>query len=334
MSEEKQKVKIGMYWAATCGGCDVAFLDIEEKILDVIGIADIYFWPVAMDFKKADVEAMEDKWLDVGVFNGAIRNSENLEMAELMRAKCKVLVSFGSCACMGGIPGLANVADRKEVFRKSYHDSCSTVNPESTEPQIRAEVPEGTLTLPEIWDEVKALHQVVDVDAYVPGCPPNTERIVDLVGVVAAFYNEGTLPPKGAVIASEKSLCDECPREKIEDEMPPIVRVHEKEADPNVCFLSQGLVCMGMATRGGCGAACISANMPCRGCYGPLPGVEDQGLAALNALSTLIGKEGEKDMSDEERKALLKGFRDPLGTLYRFGLPVAVMNKVISEEVE
>ena len=104
-----EKLKLGLYWAASCGGCEIAMLDINEKILDVIARADILLWPVAMDAKKADVEAWPDKHLDLCLFNGSVRTSEQEEWAHLLRRKAKTLVAFGSCAHHGCIPGLANL---------------------------------------------------------------------------------------------------------------------------------------------------------------------------------------------------------------------------------
>ena len=98
-----------MYWAASCGGCEIAVLNIHEGILDVDANFEVVFWPVAMDAKYKDVEAMADGAITLCLFNGSIRNSENEEMAHLLRRKSKVLVAFGSCACEGRIPGLANL---------------------------------------------------------------------------------------------------------------------------------------------------------------------------------------------------------------------------------
>ena len=94
----KEKLKIAFYWAASCGGCEVAVLDVNEKILDVVAAADIVFWPVAIDVKYKDVEAMPDKSIDACFFNGATRTEENQKMAKLLGQKSKILVAFGSCA--------------------------------------------------------------------------------------------------------------------------------------------------------------------------------------------------------------------------------------------
>ena len=114
-----KKIKLAVNWAAGCGGCDVSILDIEEKLLDVSEIADIVYWPCAMDFKRRDLEEYPDKSIDICLFNGSIRNSEQKEEANILRRKSKVMVAYGACAGFGGVPGLANVADRRQ-FSKQY----------------------------------------------------------------------------------------------------------------------------------------------------------------------------------------------------------------------
>ena len=113
MEEQKPKLKMAVYWGSACGGCCVSVLDVHEKILDVVAAADLVFWPLALDFKYQDVRDMPDKHIDLTLFNGAIRSSENEKMAKLLRRKSKILVAYGSCAHMGGIPGLANFQQKK-----------------------------------------------------------------------------------------------------------------------------------------------------------------------------------------------------------------------------
>ena len=103
-----KKPKFAMYWAASCGGCEIAVLNTHEKILEVDKNFEVVFWPVAMDAKYKDVEAMEDGSILLTLFNGGIRNDENEHIAHLLRRKSQILVAFGSCACEGCIPGLAN----------------------------------------------------------------------------------------------------------------------------------------------------------------------------------------------------------------------------------
>jgi len=95
---------------------------------------EIVFWPVALDFKRKDVEAMPDVSIAATFLNGAVRTTEQEEMARLLRRKSGLLVAFGSCSHLGGIPGLANLFDRERIFRTVYSESPSTVNPEGVLP--------------------------------------------------------------------------------------------------------------------------------------------------------------------------------------------------------
>ncbi len=167
------KPKVAFYWCASCGGCEEAVVDLAEGILPVVEAVDIVFWPVAMDFKRSDVEAMADGEITVSFVNGAIRTSEQAEMAELMRRKSQILIAFGSCAQLGGIPGLANFYDRADILERAYQEVPSVVNPEKTRPQEETPLEDGTtLTLPAFSETVSTLDQTVDVDYYLPGCPP------------------------------------------------------------------------------------------------------------------------------------------------------------------
>jgi F420-non-reducing hydrogenase small subunit len=322
-----QKLKFAFYWAASCGGCEVAVLDVDEKILDVVALADIVFWPVAIDIKYKDVEAMADKSIDVCFFNGAVRNEEQEYLAKLLRKKAKVLVAFGSCAHQGGVPGLANVADRKEIFTTVYLNNPSTVNPEGTVPKTRVKVPEGELKLPEFYDTVMTLNQVVDVDYYLPGCPPTPKRIAGAVEAIA----KGALPPKGSVLGPDKSVCDECPRKKEKKKISKIYRVYEIVPEPEKCLLEQGIVCMGPATRGGCDAQCIDANMPCTGCGGPCPREAEQGASMIGALASILGLEQEKEKDFNPQK-LIDQVKDPLGTFYRYSLPSSILRRRVNKK--
>jgi F420-non-reducing hydrogenase small subunit len=313
------KPKIALYWAASCGGCEIAVLDIGEKILTVAENAEIVFWPVAMDIKYKDVEAMPDGDIDLCLFNGAIRTAENEHMARLLRQKSKVMVAYGSCATEGCIPGLSNNTDREGVFNYVYSTVPSTVNPEGTRPQTSFKVKEGVLTLPKFYDTVRTLAQVVKVDYFVPGCPPVEEQ----TWAVLETALNGALPAPGAVVgAGTTALCEDCPRERKEKKVKRFYRPHEIVVDPDQCLLDQGIICCGVVTRTGCGAQCPSVNMPCRGCYGPPEGVTDQGAKLVAVLGSII----DSTDSDEIIKAAQTVF-DPLGTGYRFGLPNSILRR-------
>ena len=324
-SSSPKKLQFAFYWAASCGGCEIAVLDINEKILDVAAIADILFWPVAVDTKYHDVEQMKDGTIDVCFFNGSIRTEEQEKLAKLLRKKAKVLVAFGACAVHGGIPGLANIADRKEVFDVAYLDNPSTDNPDKVTPQPRTSVKEGTLTLPKFFDTVKSLDQVVEVDYYLPGCPPTPDLILNAVNAIA----EDKLPEKGAVLAPLKSVCDECRFEKSEKKIGKLKRIYEVDKIEEKCFLEQGILCMGPATRGGCDARCIDANMPCTGCGGPTPQALDQGASMITALASIMGLEGEEAMSEEQVNKLIDQVVDPVGTFYKYTLPTSIIKRKV-----
>ena len=308
-----KKLKIAKYWADCCGGCDVSLLDIDAKILDVAKVADIVYWPIAVDGKNKDLEALKPGEIDVGFYNGAVHNSEQEHIAQILREKSKILVAYGTCAWLGGIPSLINFTDRETLFEYVYHLAPSNDNPRGVEPQPRTKVPEGVLSLPVLYDKVKRLDEVVEVDYYLPGCPPHYERVAEVIDVIVS----GKLPPKGSVVgAKDKALCEECPRERKEKRIKEFKRPQFFQDDGKTCLLEQGLVCLGPATRGGCGARCINVNMPCRGCYGPLPEAIDQGASALSAIASII------DSNDpEEIQKIIDQIIDPAGYFYRFGLP-------------
>lgn len=313
------KPKVGFYWCASCGGCEESVVDLAEGILDVVAAVDFVIFPVAMDFKREDVEALADGEMAVCFLNGALRSSEQREMARLLRRKAQLVVAYGSCSHQGGVPGLANLYSRETLMRFAYHDSPSTVNPAGTRPQPHTRVPEGELELPTLDDEVKCLDQVIDVDYYLPGCAPP----VELLKAALAAILSGNLPPKGTVLAPDIALCHECPRldTKPNDlSLPELKRPSLAAIDEGVCLLAQGFLCLGPATRSGCGVPCINGNMPCTGCLGPVSRVQDQGGAVIAALGSLLAPQDEEGID-----RVLDGVPDPVGTFYRYGVPASLL---------
>ncbi|MBM3130336.1 MAG: oxidoreductase [Chloroflexi bacterium] len=315
------KPKFAMYWAAACGGCEIAVLNINEGILDVDANFDVVFWPVAMDAKYKDVEAMPDKSITLTLFNGAIRNDENAHIAQMLRAKSQVLVAFGACACEGGIPGLGNLSSKQQILDTAF-STISTDNPKELRPQTTFKMPEGALHIPTMYETVKSLDQVVPVDYYIPGCPPESNQIAAVVGlVIKALKGEAQLPPAGAVIgASQSTVCDECKRTRGEKTITQFTRMATFQPREDQCLLEQGILCSGMATRSGCDARCPVANMPCVGCYGPAPDVIDQGARMMSAVASVVDS---KDPAEIEK--IMRGVVDPTGTFYRFGMPRSLM---------
>ena len=310
------KPKFAMYWAASCGGCEIAVLNIHEKILDVDANFEVVFWPVAMDAKYKDVEAMEDGSILLTLFNGGIRNAENEHIAKLLRQKTKILVAFGSCANEGCIPGLANLSSTKEIF-DTYYETVSTDNPQHVRPQYDYKMPEGQITIPSFYPVLKTLAQVVDVDYYMPGCPPESHQIAAVIDlVIQVLQGKAELPPKGSVIgAGNSTVCDECQRTRNIKSIKSFKRIWAIAPDPALCLLEQGIPCNGPATRSGCDARCPTAGAQCIGCYGPAEGVVDYGARLISSFASVI------DSNDPaEIDQILDGIVDPTGQFYRFNL--------------
>lgn len=311
------KPKFAMYWAASCGGCEIAVLNTHEKILDVDANFDVVFWPVAMDAKYKDVEAMEDGSILLTLFNGGIRNDENEHIAKLLRRKSKILVSFGSCACEGCIPGLANLSPVGEIVHTAFN-TITTDNPHEIYPRTTFDSPEGELHIPKLFQVLRPLDQVVDVDYYMPGCPPESHQIAAVIDlVIKVVKGEAELPPKGAVIgAGDSTVCDECPRTRNVKLIKEFKRIQDiAPVDPDLCLLEQGIPCNGPATRSGCNSRCPNVGAQCIGCYGPAEGVMDYGARLITAFASVIDATTPEDIDH-----ILDGIPDPTGQVYRFNL--------------
>jgi F420-non-reducing hydrogenase small subunit len=314
------KPKVGFYWCASCGGCEESVVDLAEDILDVTAAVDFVFFPVAMDFKRSDVEALPDGAMAACFINGAVRSSEQREMAELLRRKSQILIAYGSCASHGGIPGLANLSGLEGVLESSYGNHFSTVNPQGTRPAHETRVDGVVLDLPALDDRVRTLDQTVAVDYYIPGCAPPPS----LLKMAVLAILQGELPARGSVLAPESPLCQECPRRDTKPDRPLVQRYHrphQVQADPKTCLLVQGLACLGPVTRSGCHWACIEANMPCTGCGGALPRVHDFGASGLSTLASLVDSNEQDGIAE-----VLRAIPDPAGTFYRYALPGSLMH--------
>lgn len=315
------KPKLAVYWAASCGGCEIAVTNLHEKILDVDAAFDFMFCPCLLDTKRKDIEALPDRAIAVTLFNGALRTEENLEMAQLLRRKSQILVAFGSCAKGGCIPALANFSTNEDLFRAVYLDNPSVDNPAAIIPSGTTNFSEGEMHLPGFLGRVKHLAQEVDVDYYIPGCPPESHQIWNVIEVILS----GDLPPKGSTIGcGTLTVCDDCDRTKEDKRITAFRRNYEFYPEPKVCLLEQGLLCMGIATRNGCGAPCTKANMPCTGCYGAPEGISDQGAKMVAALGSVMDIGDTTGLSESEIAgrvdAFLAAIPDYAGQFYKYTL--------------
>lgn len=214
------------------------------------------------------------------------------------------------------MPALINLSSKKDFFDTVF-TTISTDNPENIRPQTSVKVPEGVITLPEMYSVVRTLDQVVPVDYYMPGCPPESHQIAAVIDlVIQVLQGKAELPPAGAVIgAGNSTVCDECPRKRDIKKIKKFDRIQFIEPDPEICLLEQGILCSGLATRNGCEAKCPSAGSPCIGCYGPAEGVLDYGARLMSAVASVI------DSTDPaEINQILDGIPDPAGQIYRFNM--------------
>lgn len=315
--QPKTKPKIALYWCASCGGCEEAVVDLGEDLLTILDLVDIVFWPVAMDFKRSDVEKMPDGSITVSLINGAVRTSEQKEMVELLRRKSQVIVAFGACACMGGIPALANLYDKNQLLKTAYLESPSTSNTEKVLPDVKGN---KHPPVPHLHEVVRALDQVIDTDYYIPGCPPPPSIVKQAVLTLLK-----SPPEKGSVLAPDIALCEECPRIETKPDdltLERFDRVHLKQVDSEKCFLTQGIPCMGIGTRKGCEALCIKGNMPCTGCFGPTNNVFDHGAKLLSAFASMLSQQDEEAVD-----RALSTIPDPTGSFYRYGLSKSLLRK-------
>ena len=314
-----EKPKIALYWCSGCGGCEESVIDLSEDLLELQRRVDIVFWPVALDSKLKDLEALDDGEIDLSLINGAIRLHEQAHMAQLLRRKSKLVVAHGTCAHLGGIVGLGNFHSVREILARSFREVPTVNNPGGILPGGSVGDSERGPKLSGLTDKVMALDQVIDVDYYIPGCPPPPELVGEAVWAVL----EGRLPEKGFVFGDRKALCHTCPLLESKPErirVKRFKRVHETEWDSKKCFLPQGVICLGPATRGGCGSRCIQANMPCRGCFGPLETMEDHGAGMVSFIASMIDAEHE-----DEIRRITDSIPDPGGLFYRYSAPRSIL---------
>lgn len=312
---------IALYWCAGCGGCEESVFDLAETLLDVFRQTRIVFWPAALDARYSDVEALADGDIDATFINGAIRLDDHLRMLRLLRKKSKCVIAHGACAQMGGVIGLGNLFSSRQLLSCAYQQAPSMVTPAGPLPGQNSATDAKGPSLPGLLPAVLPLDRVVSVEATIPGCLPPAETMAQVFEAIIA----GHLPPKGTVYAHRRALCHGCPRldtrpERIEIRR--FKRLHETLWDPAVCFLPQGLICLGPVTRGGCHARCIEANMPCRGCFGPTQRMDDFGAGAMAMIAALMA-----DGEVADHQALIASIADPTGLFYRYCLATSVLGK-------
>jgi len=155
------KPKVASDWLAGCAGCHMSILDIDERIVKIVELVDLRATPIT-DLKEPDEEGV-----DVGILEGGINNTFNEEVAKKMRERSKILIALGDCAVFGGVPAMRNFFTLEETLRRAYVETPST----DSSGKIPSSPELATPT------KVRALHEVVPVDIFIPGCPPDADII-------------------------------------------------------------------------------------------------------------------------------------------------------------
>lgn len=163
------KPKVSSDWLAGCAGCHMSFLDIDERIVKLAELVDLRSTPIT------DLKTPDESGVDVGVLEGGINNTTNEEVAHTMRKRCKVLVALGDCAVFGGVPALRNFFELEDALKRAYVETEST--------DAEGKIPSD----PELCrpTKVRAIHEVVPVDVWLPGCPPNADQIFYVLSELA-----------------------------------------------------------------------------------------------------------------------------------------------------
>jgi NAD-reducing hydrogenase small subunit len=162
------KPTIASDWLAGCAGCHMSLLDIDERLLTVVQKATLTATPIT------DLKQPAASGVTVGILEGAVANSANEEVAHRMRARSKILVAMGDCACFGGVPALRNCVKLKDALNRAYVETESTVDGKiPSDPELATMQP------------VRALGDVVKVDVFLPGCPPPPDAIFHCIAMLA-----------------------------------------------------------------------------------------------------------------------------------------------------
>lgn len=239
--EPAAPVTINTEWLSDCSGCHIAIVDLHEKILAVLDSVIILRCPVLTDIK-------DYPHASVGLVSGAIRNEHDRHAALEMRKACDLIIAWGSCAVFGGPAGAGNLHTPEDIANAVYQNNKTTVS---------SPVPHREVSPLEAC--VSPLDSVIEVDLYLPGCPPHPAFVFDALLALV----EGR-PPK----ATQESVCGHCKRQMRKTNVDAIRSGSDGFADAENCFLSQGYICMGSVTIDRCLSPCPQNGVPCTGCAG------------------------------------------------------------------
>jgi len=237
------KVQVSFEWLSGCSGCEMSIVDLHERLLDVLDAIEIVRLPILMDTK-------EYPKAQLGIVSGALRSEHDVHAAHEMRKSCDKILAFGVCAVYGGPQGAAYAHKPKELEEAVYQKNLTTRTNFIPNDGVPAMLPEG----------VRPLDSEIDVDLYLPGCPPHAYYVAQALKAIL----EGTVPEFGS-----HNVCFRCRRTMQPSEVVALRRSHDGPVAGDTCFLSQGILCMGSVTLDRCLAPCPQHGTACTGCAGP-----------------------------------------------------------------
>ena len=274
-------MRVALTSLSSCMGCQMVFLSMEEYLFTLIGENNVAYAPFIVDQKELPE-------VDLILVEGTVRNGEDFRRAREAREKAGQLVALGTCACHGGVQGLADMFSEERMMRRRFGRGVSFDG-----------APQGVRRL-------LPLDSYVRVDAYLPGCPPPLE----LFRTFLEFALSGTLPSREG-----SSVCSECAVSGMPLPQTGPQRATDAAPVTGKCLLEQGFICMGPLTRDGCGAICVSERgVPCGGCRGPSDSVlayaaQDPRSETLRRLARATGR----NLRDIEGV-----IKDPAHTFFKF----------------
>jgi len=290
------RARISTEWLSGCSGCHVAMVDLHEKLLNLVEMAEFVRLPVLMDEKGYPPA-------DMGIVEGAVRSGHDREALLSLRESVKTLVAFGSCAVFGGPSGIGWLHGREAILDRVY--GKGPTNEAGQRPDA------GAVRLEE---GVTPVDEVVKVDLYLPGCPPHPYFIASAIAALLG---------KPAPSLTGKTVCADCERKMEKRDGISLKRGAVTADDEKLCFLSQGVVCLGSVTLNRCLSPCPGVGIACTGCNGPSldvitePHLDLRGLLAKR-MNMLYGIPPEEVRSYLEQEAK---------TFYSYALASPVMYK-------
>lgn len=246
------RLRIAIISLTTCGGCATALMADRLPLLAMLERTRVSYCPMLMDKSNFDD-------CDIAIVDGIVRLKEEAERLQEIRHKSHYLLAWGTCATLGGVPALANQFEIEDILEESYRgaEDVFSLYLSGRRGASLLRYQEGTLAL---IRKAGGIDDYVKVDYYLPGCPPQSHL---LLNVIKELRNE---PP---CQSSKATVCGECTRQTRKMDIESLSSFPRRNILEGVCFVSQGVICTGFLTRGGCDAVCTSGGLPCWGCRGP-----------------------------------------------------------------